>query len=156
MDNTGDLETAFIPYRDLTYPNTSFCVKIYVHVIRRDDQTGGQSVADVNQALSYLDTSFNPMDIYFDWDQTINYIDNTASYNDPSLGLSFAYHHTDGVDIFMFDDDKNLPPFYIHGGGSSRREETSLFVAGYFIGDDDLQFSVVKIKCFNTRNGAYF
>ena len=39
-------------------------LRIYVHVIRKDDGTGGQSVPEVYEALSFLDLDFNPHNIF--------------------------------------------------------------------------------------------
>lgn len=93
-------------YRDLDVSMYKFCVRIYVHVVRRDNGTGGQTVSNVNEALGYLDDAFNPHDIYFWWNNTINYIDNTTIFNSPStiMGIT-TYDHSDGVDIYLFDDD---------------------------------------------------
>jgi len=79
------------------YSQYAFCVKIYVHVIRKSNHTGGQSISDVNEALSYLDLDFNPYRIYFDWDNVINYIDNTSVYNNPAGNWLNLTDHNDGV-----------------------------------------------------------
>lgn len=90
----------------------SFCVKIYVHVIRRDDGTGGQSISNVNDALGFLDDAYNPYNIFFDWNGIIHYIDDTYFYNSPSSIMNpnnTQYDHQNGVDIFLFDDYVNHP-----------------------------------------------
>lgn len=37
-----------------------YCLRVYFHVIRRSDGTGGQSVSSVNQALQVLNNDYNP------------------------------------------------------------------------------------------------
>ena len=61
----------------------SYCLRIYVHVIRRSDGTGGQSVSEVNEALNFLDIDFNSHNIYFHWDGVIDYIDSNSYYSSP-------------------------------------------------------------------------
>lgn len=87
-----------------TKVQNSYCLKIYVHVIRKSDGTGGQSVADVNQALQFLDDDFNPHGITFQWDNTIDYIDNDTYYSNPTTTIYTVNNHTDGIDIYLFDD----------------------------------------------------
>lgn len=45
-----------------------FYLRIYVHVIRQTNGTGGQTVPNVYEALSYLDRDYNPHNIFFIWD----------------------------------------------------------------------------------------
>ena len=40
--------------------NNSYCLKIYFHVIRRSNGTGGQSVESVEEAFNILNQDFNP------------------------------------------------------------------------------------------------
>ena len=82
-----------------------FYLRIYVHVIRRDDGTGGQNEEGVLKALSYLDQDYNPHGIYFVWDCQIDYIDNTLMFNYPDMGGVFTINRQpDGINIYLFDD----------------------------------------------------
>ena len=83
---------------------SSYCLKIYVHVIRRSNGTGGQSVAEVNQALNFLDVDFNPHNVFFNWDGTIDYINNDSYYGSPSVVIYTVNNHSDGIDIYIYDD----------------------------------------------------
>lgn len=82
----------------------AYCLKIYVHVIRKSNSTGGQSVADVYKALKYLDDDYNPHGITFQWDNTIDYINNDTYYSTPTTTIYTVNNHTDGIDIYLFDD----------------------------------------------------
>ncbi len=121
----------------IDYMPYSFCVKIYVHVIRRDDGTGGQSVSNVNDALGYLDDAYNPYNIFFDLNGIIHYIDDTYLYNSPSSIMNpnnTQYDHQNGIDIYLFDDFVNHP---ISGNGYGMASgvgdnPTKLMVTGSF------------------------
>jgi hypothetical protein len=80
-------------------------VKIYVHVIRRTDGTGGQTTYSTNQAINILRADYCPVSIYFDWDDTIDFIDNTSFFNSPSPSIFNVNNHSDGIDIYLFDDN---------------------------------------------------
>lgn len=45
-----------------------FFLKVYVHAIRKDDGSGGQSQQEIEEALGYLDAAFNRHNIFFVWD----------------------------------------------------------------------------------------
>lgn len=112
-----------------TYVPDSYYLRIYVHVIRRSDGTGGQTVNNVNEALGYLDMDFNSHNIYFQWDGSINYIDDDTQYGGPFFYATFFNNplRTDGIDIFMYDDNATA-------GGSAFGvgENSALYVSGSF------------------------
>ena len=89
----------------IDYSAYYFCVKIYIHVIRKSDGTGGQTVSDVNTMMGYLNMDFNPHKIYFEWDGIIDYIDSTSEYYDPSGTIFNINDNTDGVDIYLYGDE---------------------------------------------------
>ena len=117
------------PYRTQDYSRYSFCVRIYVHVLRKSNHTGGQSPTDVSLALSYLDTAFNPHNIYFVWDYQIDYIDDDSKYFNPNAGIFAINNHTDGVDIYMYDDSVGFLGW--NGYGTQRQSLTALLVSGF-------------------------
>jgi len=96
----------------------SYCLKIYVHVIRRSNSTGGQTVNEVTQALNFLDIDFNPHGIYFKWDGNIDYIDNDRYYDSPTTAIYSVNNHSDGIDIYLFDDSSQ-PGGRANGVGNS-------------------------------------
>src|SRR5690606_16265229 len=53
------------------------------------------------------DDAFNPHDIYFWWNNTINFIDDTYIFNHPDIIINsiHTYDNDDGVDIYLFDDE---------------------------------------------------
>ncbi len=156
------ISSAYSPNKDLllntTHPDYSqyaFCVKIYVHVIRKSDGTGGQPASDVNEALNYLAIDFNPYQIYFDWDNSINYIDDTTIfYNRAWLTLP---EHQDGVDIYLFDDYVVHPVTGLGYGQVTNIGETSkLMVTGYFVGYSQILYSLPKSHILSHEMGHVF
>lgn len=108
-----------------------FYLRIYVHVIRQSDGTGGQSVSDVYEALSYLDQDYNSHNIFFVWDCVIDYIDNDGYYNSQGTSAIFNVNsHTDGIDIYLFRD--NPPPGATGNGLAQGIGATAFYVFGNF------------------------
>lgn len=79
-------------------------LRIYFHVIRRTNGSGGQTLFDVDEAKSILDQDFNPHGIYFEWDGCIDYIDNDQYYSQVSTAIYDVNNHYDGIDIYLYDD----------------------------------------------------
>lgn len=84
--------------------NNSYCLKIYFHVIRRSNGTGGQAYADVKKAYEVLNQDFNPHNIFFNWDNQIDYIDNNTFFTNPTTAIFNINNHQNGIDIYLFDD----------------------------------------------------
>jgi len=84
--------------------DNSYCVKIYIHVIRTSNGTGGQTTSAVNQAFQMLTDDYSPHDISFNWDGIIDYIDNDSYYNSPGVNIYTVNNHTDGIDIYLYHD----------------------------------------------------
>ncbi|MCK0123990.1 zinc-dependent metalloprotease [Gelidibacter sp. F2691] len=87
--------------------NNTYCLKVYFHVIRRTNGTGGQTLSNVNEAFSILNQDFNPHNISFNWDNQIDYIDNDSYYGTPSTAIFNVNNHQDGIDIYLFDDSSS-------------------------------------------------
>ena len=106
-----------------------FYLRIYVHVIRRSDGTGGQTVEDVYEALSYLDEAFNPHNIYFIWNGEIDDIKSDYYYEftetNPPNSIFHQNPHNDGIDIYLFRDDLQKGWGMANGIGS-----TAFYVIG--------------------------
>ena len=124
-----------------TLNNNNYCLKVYFHVIRRDDGTGGQPMSSVNQAFQILNQDYNSHNISFFWDDSIDYIDNTNYYNNPDYGAFFdsntgglmypifsVNNHQDGIDIYLFDDLNGANNGKANGVGSS----SEFYVSGSF------------------------
>ncbi len=106
-----------------------YFIKVYPHVLRDLDGTGGQSPEAIEAAFDILDENFNPHGIYFVRPCEVNdiliaeYADiNYATYCDFSASL--AYQNNDGIDIIFGPDNagflavaKNIPSseFIIQG-----------------------------------------
>ncbi|MFY7988831.1 MAG: M43 family zinc metalloprotease [Flavobacterium sp.] len=114
-------------YLRSAFNNNSYCLKVYFHVIRRSDGTGGQTVAAVNQAFQLLNQDFNPHNISFSWDNSIDYINNTSYYNSPSSNIFTVNNHQDGIDIYLYDDNSSAGGLANGVGGSSE-----FYVSGKF------------------------
>ncbi|TXD80663.1 hypothetical protein ESY86_20295 [Subsaximicrobium wynnwilliamsii] len=108
--------------------DNSYCLKVYFHVIRRSNGTGGQSVSAVNQAFQILNQDFNSHNISFSWDNIIDYIDNTSYYDSPGATIYSINSHQDGIDIYLFDDDTDSSGGAANGVGSS----SEFYVTGSF------------------------
>ena len=90
--------------RSSALSDSSYCVKIYMHVIRTSNGTGGQTTSAVNQAFQILNDDYNPHDISYNWDGVIDYIDNDSYYNSPGVNIYNVNNHTDGIDIYLYHD----------------------------------------------------
>ena len=84
--------------------NNSDCLKIYFHVIRKSNGTGGQTNESVNEAFNILNQDFNPHNIFFNWDNQIDYINDDYYYRSPTPAIFSVNNHQDGIDIYLFDD----------------------------------------------------
>lgn len=77
-------------------------MKIYVHAIRKDDGSGGQSQQEIKEALGYLDEAFNRHNIFFVWDCEIDEINNSSLYVQVDPGAN------------VFTDPQQQPAFRWH------------------------------------------
>jgi len=69
--------------RDEIDPFNPINLRVYFFVIRRNDGSGGYQYGDVLNAISNLNTDFNPLGINFIWDGCTTYIDNDIYYEEP-------------------------------------------------------------------------
>ena len=108
-----------------------FYIRIYVHVIRKQDSTGGQTEDRVHQALAFLDNDYNQHNIFFIWDCLTDYINNDNYYYPEGVGDSLIFNvnrHNNGIDIYLFPD---ALPVHLTGGGLAEGiGATAFFVAG--------------------------
>lgn len=86
--------------------NWSYLIKVYFHVIRKTNGSGASVVQNnVQTAFNTLNTDFNSHGIFFRWDNTIDFIDNTTYYNAPGTNIFSINNHSDGVDIYFYGDN---------------------------------------------------
>lgn len=110
--------------------NGPYYINVYVHIVRRSNGTGGQTLSNVNSAFNILNADFNPHDIFFVRNCEINYIDNDDYYTDYESYCNFwldpTITHTDGIDMFLGPSEglNNA------GGIASGIPGKSLWVAG--------------------------
>lgn len=65
-------------------PTGPIYIRTYVHVVRKEDGSGGQPDDAVFAAIQTLQNDFNPFGIYFEWDCGIKNI-NTSNYYDSDI-----------------------------------------------------------------------
>lgn len=126
------IDTKYLPLNERSLTNENLCLRVFYHIIRRSDGSGGVSVYDATTSFNVLNSDFNPNNIYFIRDGTIDYIDDTQKYYNISENIFSVNNHNNGIDIYLY-------PFNIvynnqsfiglsHGFGSG----TELFLAGNF------------------------
>ncbi|MBK8474260.1 MAG: hypothetical protein IPL33_19975 [Sphingobacteriales bacterium] len=90
-------------------------VRLYLHIMRQSDGTGGRSDEEIATALNNLYSVYSPHGIFFEVG-CIDYIDNDDAYCDPAIDPLFPYVttdnalnvyknfpiHSDGIDAFIF------------------------------------------------------
>ena len=94
-----------IRQRSTEFTPATFALRVFFHVIRESNGTGGQSLENVQAAFEILNNDFNPHHIFFLWDGTIDYINNSALYNLPDESVFQLNSHYNGIDIYLYSDD---------------------------------------------------
>ena len=86
--------------------NSNYLLRLYFHVVRKSNGTGGVSTSIVNSAYNRLNSDFNSHGIFFVWDEVIDTINNNTYYlnNRPDTCTSIFYkkNHANGIDIYLF------------------------------------------------------
>ncbi len=163
--------------RGLDHVNDLFRVKLYVHLLRKQQAPKyGQSIENVNRLMKVLYDDYDPLGIYFVWDGEIDYIDNTNYfehpfyYTDPAIfpgGTSPIFNtnnHTDGIDIYLFDELLSQDQPNGFGLANGIGESTELIVGGYWFGDKVIPLSKLKVishemghvlYLWHTHHGTY-
>jgi len=129
--------------------NNSYTVRIFFHIIRRTNGTGGQTTAEINTALNVLNSDYAPQGISFSLlgiDEILNdniYNTSTASSfgwlnnngrfitdadGDGKFDLFHPNSHTDAIDIYLFANDK------LDGGLSAGIPGTALVIGWNYNG----------------------
>lgn len=100
ITNTDHIETLQMEQRSAS--DASYTLKVYFHVIRQSSGTGGVSTSNVQDAFNMLNNDYNSHNIYFIWNGTIDYINNSSYYYNPDSYIFNVNNHTDGIDIYIF------------------------------------------------------
>jgi hypothetical protein len=101
-------------------------IELRVHVLRRDDGTGGLSAGELADLLDALAADFAPAGIYFTAPQ-VSFIQNTSWYNDPITHadtLLAAYDQAGALDLILG------PPTGAVAGKAANIPGTALLLAG--------------------------
>lgn len=124
-----------------SWPNdNSYCLRVYFHIIRRDDGSGGQNPSVIEPALNMLNEDFNPHNISFTWNNELDIINNTEIFNEPLIGkendstgyMTVPPHvftvnfHTDGIDIYLFEDSSS----YVGGYAYNVGDKSAMLIGG--------------------------
>jgi hypothetical protein len=81
--------------------NAHYCFRIYLHVITKNDGTGGLTDPEVYAAIDTLKAKFEPFNINFKIEGDIHKIEKSLEHASPQLSLLNTYNHTDGIDIIF-------------------------------------------------------
>lgn len=119
-------------------PAVSCCIRIFIHVMRKSDGTGGQTTAEVNEAIRVLKSDFVSHNICFN-EVGRDFVDNTADYNKSLSSFIHSYTgkfagwgpgntSTQWIDIYLFANNSNL------GAMSAWIPSTALVIGGNFFG----------------------
>lgn len=108
--------------------NNAFFLKVYFHIIRRSNMTGGQTISNVNDSFEILNNDFNPYNIYFVWDGTIDYIDSDTYFYDINYNIFTYNNHNNGIDIYLTSNEVNTPGGLANGIGNG----TEFYVGGQY------------------------
>ena len=132
QSNNGAIPGCTDELKEINNPGP-FYVRIYIHVIRRNDGSGGQTQEAIDEMLSILEEDFSPHSIFFIWDCEIDDVKNTTLYNSlTNPGQTESIYsinpHLDGIDLYLFPDNPITgDPSLI---GEARFSNPSAFIIG--------------------------
>ena len=107
-------------------------LRVYFHVIRRTNGSGGYLQYEVKQAFDILNADFGISGITFSWDGCIDYIDNDNYHNSSTANSIYSVNaHTDGIDIYLFPKSHPSAGGRANGVGSNAQ----FWVAGSWGGE---------------------
>lgn len=133
-DNTSSPQPNPLANRALisqTSLQTTYCIKVYVHVIRDRYGNGGQPDFKVFRAVDDLNLFYNPYNIYFDWNEQIIDLPDQGYFTTAHETVLTDNDHTDGVDIYLFPDIND----FWGGMASGVGQGTAILISGRYKGD---------------------
>ena len=116
-----------------TRSNDTYLVRIFFHIIRRSDGTGGQTLSEVNTAFNILQSDYQPHGISFCLlgtdeihdDNTYNRTSFSPNTNGDGKFANFSPNfHTNAIDIYLFANDK------LHSGMAAGIPASALVIGG--------------------------
>ena len=126
--------------RALATPSNNYVLRIFVHVMRRSNGTGGQSQADVTQGLNTVVADYAPHGI------CVSLLGKDEIWNDSYYNMGFPTDgptssgkfvnfspnsHSNAIDIYLFGTDGN-----IQGGLAANIVATALVLGGTAFGSN--------------------
>ena len=130
--------------------NESYILRIYFHVIRRTNGTGGQSLSDVREAFDILNNDFNSHNIFFCWNNEIDFIDNDDFFDSPNTDIFNINNHDDGIDVYLFDDSLSG-----NGRANGVGVSTEFWVSGSYWKEPFNALEIKKIKTLHMKPLIY-
>ena len=127
--STGELTRNHV-FINRTTNNNSYFLNVFFHVIRKSDGTGGHTYQDVNDTFTMLNTDFNSHNIYFFWDNVIDYIDDSSKFYVPSSSIFTYNNHQNGIDVYLYPDD--VIANYAGGLANGVGVSSELYVGGKY------------------------
>jgi hypothetical protein len=119
-----------------------FKVRVFFHLIHKDDGTGGRTEAEVmNTAVTMLDEEFNNHNICFSI-KGIDHINNTTLYNgditiQTNMDIAFASASSaDAINIYINDDDDGATESGIAEGFLFGDTRNAVYLGGRIDGND--------------------
>ena len=97
---------------DLQRSGVTFFIPLQFHLIARNDGTGGREIKDVLDQMCTLNENYAPYNIqFFLKDNSVNFINNTSAFNDPSNTPVILNNNRDlnAVNIYFADNTINTP-----------------------------------------------
>lgn len=146
--------------------STNYVIRIYPHIVRMDDGTGGRTLADLRAALDILRAAYEPHKIFFSL-ECVNYIDDHYYYDNENCNVSYCWDplgaailgcdisawlpveslacdiftenaHTDGIDLYILDGST----WGVNGNGRAQWiTSTSLVLGGFYSDGTDALLS---------------
>ena len=107
-----------------------YLLRVYFHVVRKSDGTGGHSSQDVHDSFNILNRDFNSHGIYFIWNGNIDYIDDSSKYYYPDSYIFTYNNHQDGIDIYLYPDE--VSEDYTGGLANGVGNSSELYVGGKY------------------------
>jgi hypothetical protein len=128
ITNTQKRQSIFNPETESNSCDHQKKIRVYFHLAKKG-ATSTWKVSDVMDVLNLLNKDFNTHNIFFEWDEVINFTDVkiTSSFeSDPNF-----VNHTDGVDIYISADGIEPDGGAVSNGGfQGSKITTAIFVTG--------------------------
>lgn len=151
-------ENKVTPLPSRSSSDSQYILKVYFHVLRSSNGTGGVNSSIVQSAYNLLNDDFNTDNIFFLWDGVVDYIDNSSIYMNPSSSIFSNNNHQDGIDIYIY------PTSLTNGGGKANGfgSGTELYLTGNYNGVSYAATHVVShemghvLNLYHTHHGTCY